>query len=200
MNSRSDIQETWNERWLHNFREPHNSKYDGKSIWDIAEMREQEPTDALFDLLIEERLGISEVGTGTNADTLPAFVSHPYGMIASDAILFGEYPNPRTYGCFPVVLAKFVRVEKHLKLPEAIRKMTSFPAQRIGLTDRGQLADGFRADIVVFNPDTVHTDATKEDPKHYPVGIDYVIVNGEVVIERGTNTGATPGKALRRGR
>jgi N-acyl-D-amino-acid deacylase len=100
-------------------------------------------------------------------------------MIASDAILFGEYPNPRTYGCFPVVLAEFVRAEKHLRLPEAIRKMTSFPAQRLGLRDR---------------------DATKDDPKHYPVGIDYVIVNGQVVIEKGTNTGVTPGLALRRGR
>lgn len=200
MNSRSDINEIWRERWLHNFREPHNTKYDGKSIWQIGEMREQDPADALFDLLYEERLGISEVGTGTNAQTLPDFVSHPYGMIASDAILFGEYPNPRTYGCFPVVLAEFVRAEKHLRLPEAIRKMTSFPAQRLGLRDRGVLKDGFRADIVVFNPDTVRTDATKDDPKHYPVGIDYVIVNGQVVIEKGTNTGVTPGLALRRGR
>jgi len=200
MNSRSDINEIWRERWLHNFREPHNAKYDGKSIWQIGEMREQDPADALFDLLYEERLGISEVGTGTNAQTLPDFVSHPYGMIASDAIVFGEYPNPRTYGCFPVVLAEFVRAEKHLRLPEAIRKMTSFPAQRLGLRDRGVLKDGFRADIVVFNPDTVRTDATKDDPKHYPVGIDYVIVNGQVVIEKGTNTGVTPGMALRRGR
>ena len=120
-------------------------------------------------------------------------------MIASDSILFGEYPNPRTYGCFPVVLAEFVRAEKHLKLPEAIRKMTSFPAQRLGLRDRGVLRDGFKADIVIFDPDTVRTAATKDDPKHYPVGIDYVIVNGQVVIEKGVNTGATPGKALRRG-
>lgn len=200
MNTRSDINEIWRERWLHNFRQPQNAKYDGKSIWQIGEMREQDPADALFDLLYEERLGISEVGTGTNAQTLPDFVSHPYGMIASDAILFGEYPNPRTYGCFPVVLAEFVRAEKHLRLPEAIRKMTSFPAQRLGLSDRGVLKDGFRADIVVFNPDTVRTDATKDDPKHYPVGIDYVIVNGQVVIEKGVNTGVTPGLALRRGR
>jgi len=200
MNSRSDINEIWRERWLHNFRQPQNAKYDGKSIWQIGEMREQDPADALFDLLYEERLGISEVGTGTNAQTLPDFVSHPYGMIASDAILFGEYPNPRTYGCFPVVLSEFVRAEKHLRLPEAIRKMTSFPAQRLGLSDRGVLKDGFRADIVVFNPDTVRTDATKHDPKHYPVGIDYVIVNGQVVIENGMNTGVTAGLALRRGR
>jgi N-acyl-D-amino-acid deacylase len=199
MNARPDIQSFWHHNWLHNFREPQNKKYDGKTIWDIAEMREQDPADALFDLLAEERLGISEVGLGTNEATLPAFVSHPYGMIASDSILFGEYPNPRTYGCFPVVLAEFVRAEKHLKLPEAIRKMTSFPAQRLGLTDRGVLRDGFKADIVIFNPDTVRTDATKDDPKHYPVGIDYVVVNGQVVIDKGVNTGVTPGKALRRG-
>ena len=199
LDSRSGMHTVWNETWLHNFRQPQNSKYDGKSIWQIAEMRDQDPSDALFDLLHEERLGISEVGTGTNPHTLPAFVSHPYGMIASDAILFGEYPNPRAYGCFPVVLAEFVRAEKHLRLPEAIRKMTSFPAQRLGLSDRGVLRDGYRADIVIFNPDTVRTDATRHDPKHYPVGIDYVIVNGEIVIEKGTNTGATPGQALRRG-
>ena len=199
LNSRSDASDFWNKRWLTNFTQPQNHKYDGRNITTIAEMREQEPAEALFDLLIEENLGISEVGTGTNAETLPAFVSHPFGMIASDAILFGEYPNPRTYGCFPIVLAEFVRAEKHLRLPEAIRKMTSFPAQRLGLPDRGVLRDGFRADIVIFDPDTVRTDATKEDPKHYPVGIDHVIVNGEVVIENGENTGVTPGRALRRG-
>jgi N-acyl-D-amino-acid deacylase len=200
MNARSNSWSFWHQNWLTHFRKPENSRYDGRTIADIAEMREQDPADALFDLLIDENLAISEVGLGTNAHTLPAFVSHPYGMIASDAILFGEYPNPRTYGCFPIVLAEFVRAEKHLKLPEAIRKMTSFPAQRLGLPDRGILRDGFRADIVIFDPDTVRTDATKDDPKHYPVGIDYVIVNGEVVIENGENTGATPGRALRRGR
>jgi N-acyl-D-aspartate/D-glutamate deacylase len=120
-------------------------------------------------------------------------------MIASDSILFGEYPNPRTYGCFPIVLAEFVRAEKHLRLPEAIRKMTSFPAQRLGLPDRGLLRDGFKADIVVFNPQTVKTHAAKDDPKHYPIGIDYVLVNGVVVIAEGENTGALPGRALRRG-
>jgi len=186
--------------WLTNFTQPQNKQYDGHLITDIAQMRDQDPADALFDLLLEENLGISTVGLGTNAQTLPAFVSHPAGMIASDAILFGEYPNPRTYGCFPIVLAEFVRAEKHLRLPEAIRKMTSFPAQRLGLPDRGILRDGFKADIVIFNPDTVRTDATKDDPHHYPVGIDYVIVNGQVVIENGENTGALPGRGLRRGR
>ena len=186
--------------WLTNFTQPQNAKYDGRLLTDIAEMRNQEPAEALFDLLLDENLGISTVGLGTNAHTLHAFVSHPAGMIASDAILFGEYPNPRTYGCFPIVLAEFVRAEKHLRLPEAIRKMTSFPAQRLGLPDRGILRDGFRADIVVFNPDTVKTHARHGDPKHYPVGIDYVIVNGQVVIDDGDNTGTLPGRGLRRGR
>ena len=185
--------------WITNLRQPQNKKYDGKLITEIAEMRGQDPEDALFDLLVEENLGISTVGLGTNAQTLHAFVSHPYGMIASDAIVFGEYPNPRTYGCFPVVLAEFVRAEKHLRLPEAIRKMTSFPAQRLGLPDRGLLRDGFKADIVIFDPATVKTRATRGDPKHYPVGIDYVIVNGTVVIDEGKNTGELPGRALRRG-
>ena len=188
------------DNWLTNFNQPQNRKYDGRMVTDIGEMRGQDPADALFDLLVEENLNISTVGLGTNPQTLPAFVSHPYGMIASDAILFGEYPNPRTYGCFPIVLAEFVRAEKHLRLPEAIRKMTSFPAQRLGLPDRGLLRDGFKADIVVFNPDTVKTHAVHGDPKHYPVGIDYVIVNGQVVIDQGENTGALPGRAVRRGR
>ena len=185
--------------WLTNFAQRRNRRYDGRLLTDIAEMLGQDPADALFDLLAEENLGISTVGLGTNPQTLPAFVSHPYGMIASDAILFGEHPNPRSYGCFPIVLAEFVRAEKHLRLPEAIRKMTSFPAQRLGLPDRGLLRDGFKADIVIFDPDTVKTHATKTDPKHYPIGIEYVIVNGQVVIDRGENTGVLPGRALRRG-
>ncbi len=186
--------------WLTNFQKPQNARYDGRLLTDIAEMLSQDPEDVLFDLLIDENLGVSCVGLGTNQHTLPAFVAHPYGMIASDAILLGEYPNPRTYGCFPIVLAEFVRAEKHLRLPEAIRKMTSFPAQRLGLPDRGLLKDGFKADIVLFDPARVKTHATREDPKQYPVGIDYVIVNGQVVIDAGENTGALPGRALRRGR
>ncbi len=192
--------ETLENNWLTNFKQPQNRDYDGRLLTDIAEMRSQDPADALFELLVQENLGISTVSLGTNPHTLPAFVAHPYGMIASDGILLGEYPNPRSYGCFPIVLAEFVRAEKHLRLPEAVRKMTSFPAQRLGLPDRGLLRDGFKADVVIFNPDTVKTHATREDPKQYPVGIEYVIVNGQVVIDGGENTGALPGRALRRGR
>jgi N-acyl-D-aspartate/D-glutamate deacylase len=121
-------------------------------------------------------------------------------MIGSDALLFGEYPSPRSYGCFPLVLAEFVRAEKNLRLPEAIRKMTSFPAQRMGIPDRGILRDGFRADIVIFDAQNVKTHATKANPKVYPEGIPYVIVNGKVVIDEGENTGNLAGRPLKRGR
>ena len=187
------------DNWLTNFQQPHNKQYEGHTLAEVAEMRGQDELDAFFDLLLEEDLGLCTVGIGTNPLTLPAFVSHPCGMVGSDAILLGEYPSPRTYGCFPVILAEFVRAEKHLRLSEAIRKMTSFPAQRLGLTDRGILRDGMKADVVVFNPDTVKAPATREQPKQFPLGIPYVIVNGQLVIDNGEHTGALPGRALRRG-
>jgi len=188
------------ETWLTNFEKPDNAQYDGHPLAEIARMRGQDVTDALCDLLLDDGLQISMVGVGTNPQTLPAFVSHPYGMVGSDAVLLGEYPSPRTYGCFPVILAEFVRAEKQLRLPEAIRKMTSFPAQRLGLRSRGILRDGMKADIVVFNPDTVKAPATKAQPKQFPLGIPYVIVNGRVVIDNGAHSGALPGHALRHGR
>ncbi|MEE8443057.1 MAG: amidohydrolase family protein, partial [Dehalococcoidia bacterium] len=187
------------ETWLTNFEKPHNQQYDSLSLTEIARMRGQDEVDALCDLLLDDGLHVTMVGVGTNAQTLPAFVSHPCGMVGSDAVLLGEYPSPRTYGCFPIILAEFVRAERQLQLPEAIRKMTSFPAQRLGLRDRGILRDGMKADIVVFNPDTVKAPATKAQPKQFPLGIPYVIVNGQVVVDNGDHTGATPGRGLRHG-
>ncbi len=95
------------------------------------------------------------VGTTPSDRTLADFVAHRYGMIASDAIVLGDHPNPRTYGCFPQVLGEYVRKEQRLDFPEAIRKMTSFPAQRLGLPDRGVLRDGMKADIVILDLDLV---------------------------------------------
>lgn len=186
--------------YLTGFAVPQNRQYEGESILAIARARNQGPTDAVFDLLVEEDLGLTTVRVGSNEQTLPAFVAHPYGMIASDAIMLGDYPSPRTYGCFPLVLAEFVREGRYLGLPEAVRKMTSFPAQRLGIPDRGILRDGFKADIVMFDPTTVGSPATRESPQQFPVGIDYVIVNGHVVIDEGRNTGALPGRPLYRGR
>ncbi len=121
-------------------------------------------------------------------------------MVGSDALLLGDFPSPRTYGCFAVILGEYVREENYVSLPNAIRKMTSFPSQRLGLPDRGLIRDGFKADIVVFDAGRVKSPATRRDPKQFPVGIDYVIVNGNVVVENGEHTGTLAGRALRRGR
>src|SRR5262249_35759667 len=108
--------------------------------------------------------------------------------------------SPRTYGCFPIILGKFARDEKVLSLPQAIRKMTSFPAQRLGLSKRGLLRDGFKADVVVFDPGRVGAPATRANPNQLAVGIDYVCVNGALVVDGGRHTGVLAGRALRRGR
>jgi N-acyl-D-aspartate/D-glutamate deacylase len=118
-------------------------------------------------------------------------------MVGSDGLLTGDMPNPRSYGTFPYVLGQFVREEGLLRLEEAVRKMTAIPAQRLGLSDRGVLRDGMKADIVVFDPDRVQAKSTFEQPKQYPEGIDYVVVNGKLVVDKGEHTGALPGRALR---
>ena len=188
---------TWHDMWLTYFKRPENHQYEGRSISEIAEMRKQDPVDALCDLLIEEDLQTCYVAEGLNQKTLPAFVTHPLSMVGSDAVLLGDFPSPRTYGCFPVILAEYVREERQMSLPNAIRKMTSFPAQRLGLQDRGVLRDGMNADITVFDAGSVRAPATRTDPKQFPIGIEYVIVNGTVVIDGGTHTGALPGRAVR---
>ena len=190
---------TWHDMWLTYFKRPENHRYEGRSIAEIAEMRRQDPVDALCDLLIEEDLQTCYVAEGLNQKTLPAFVTHPLSMVGSDAVLLGDFPSPRTYGCFPVILAEYVREERQMSLPNAIRKMTSFPAQRLGLQDRGVLRDGMNADITVFDAGSVRAPATRTAPKQFPVGIEYVIVNGTVVIDGGSHTGALPGRAIRRG-
>lgn len=191
---------SWHDMWLTNFKRHHHHRYEGRSIAEVAEMMGKEVADALCDLLLEEDLGVSYVSAGANGATLPKFVSHPLSMVGSDALLIGDYPSPRSYGTFPLILAQFVREERFLALPDAIRKMTSFPAQRLGLPDRGLLRDGFRADIVVFDPQGVRAPATRIQPKQFPVGIDYVVVNGKVVVDGGHHTGVLAGRALRRGR
>ena len=191
---------SWHEMWLTYFKQPNNHKYEGRSVAEVAEMMDKHPVDALCDLLLEEDLQTCYVAAGTNGNTLPAFVTHPLSMVGSDAVLLGDFPSPRTYGCFPIILAEYVREENQMSLPQAIRKMTSFPAQRLGIPDRGVLRDGMKADITVFHPGNVKAPATRTEPKQLSLGIEYVIVNGAVVIDQGKHTGTLPGRALRHGR
>jgi N-acyl-D-amino-acid deacylase len=190
----------WSDMWLTNFRKAANHRFEGRSIEQVADMLDRDPIDVVLDLLADEDLEVSYVSAGGNLATLPKFVSHPLSMVGSDALLIGDFPSPRTYGTFPIILGEFVREERVMALPDAIRKMTSFPAQRLGLPDRGLLRDGFKADIVVFDPRTVKTPATRTRPKQFPIGIPYVIVNGQVVVDQGQHTGVLAGRALRRGR
>ena len=191
---------SWHDMWLTYFKKPENHRFEGRSIAEIADMTDKHPIDAICDLLLAEDLQTCYVAAGANGNTLPAFVTHPLSMVGSDAVLLGDFPSPRTYGCFPIILAEYVREENQMSLPNAIRKMTSFPAQRLGIPDRGLLRDGMRADITIFHADKVKAPATRTEPKQFPVGIEYVIVNGTVVVDRGAHTGALPGRALKHGR
>jgi N-acyl-D-amino-acid deacylase len=155
--------------------------------------------DAICELLVSEDLRVSQVTSGPDTATLPAFLSHPAGMIGSDSTFLGAKPSPRTFGAFPRVLGEFVREKRVMGLEDAVRSMTSAAARRLGLRDRGVLRDGFVADLVVFDADRVAALATYDDPRRYPVGIEHVVVNGNVVVHHGEHTGALPGRALRRG-
>ena len=191
---------SWHDMWVTHFKRPEHHRFEGRSLAEVAELMGLDVVDAICELLLLEDQQVSFVSAGANMATMPRFVSHPLYMVGSDAVLIGDYPSPRTYGAFPVILAEFVREERWLGLPDAIRKMTSFPAQRLGLPDRGLLRDGFKADVVVFDAQTVKAPATRREPKQFPIGIDQVIVNGRVVVDQGRHTGVLAGRALRRGR
>jgi N-acyl-D-amino-acid deacylase len=174
-----------------------NKWCEGLTLQDVAERLKKDPWDMICDLLLEERLGVTFYHFGGDMNDVKALMTHPAHMFATDGLRIGEMPNPRTYGTFPKVLGQMVRDEKVLSMEEAVRKMTSFPARRWGLTERGVLEDGMKADIVIFDPATVRDKATFEDPKQFPEGIEYVFVNGQVVVEKGVHSGALPGESLK---
>ena len=176
---------------------PKNKEWEGRSLGDLARHQGKRMVDAICDLLIEENLEVAFVARTGNPDNIRAIARHPAQMVGSDALLTGDMPNPRSYGTFPYVLGQFAREEGLFRLEDAVRKMTSAPAQRLGLQDRGILRDGMKADVVVFDPDTIRANATFEVPKQYPDGISHVIVNGALVVDNGVHTGALPGRALR---
>ena len=175
-------------------------KFEGMTIAEIAKIREQDPTSACFDLIFEEGVFIHGVHHTMNEDDVKAVMRVPWVSIGSDGsalnLKFPGKPHPRSFGTNPRVLGKYTREEKVLALEDAVRKMTSLPAQVLGLKDRGLLREGYWADVVVFDPDRVADMATYENPKQYPKGIDYVLVNGAIVIDNGHHTGARPGRVV----
>ncbi len=131
-------------------------------------------------------------------DDMRVMMKHPCHTAGSDGILIGDKPNPRAWGTFARYLGVYHRELGVLGLEEVIRHLTAAPAQCLGLNDRGLVKEGLAADLVVFNPETVLDKATFDTPKEYPVGIDYVLVNGAVVVDGGKHTGLRNGRALLR--
>ncbi len=161
---------------------PENLRWESRTVADVMAETGHDALDVICDLLLAEDLGVSQVTSGPWAETLPRFVAHPVGMVGTDSTFLGDKPSPRTYGSFPRILGQFVRDEALLSLEEAVRKMTSAPAARLGLRDRGTIRDGAVADLVVFDPATVRSTATYDEPRSYPVGIEQVIVAGTPVV------------------
>lgn len=183
-----------------------NKPVEGMNLTEIKEYRgSQDEFTALYELLLEEEGAAGMVIFYGNEGDVKRIMKHPLHMVGTDAgccNIEGPFckgkPHPRHYGTYPRVLGKYVREEGVLTWEEAIRKMTSFPAQRFGILDRGLLRPGMCADITVFSPDTVIDNATYKDPHKFPSGIPYVIVNGEITISEGEFTGKRAGKTLRK--
>ena len=169
----------------------------GRSIAESAAERHKRPIDYVCELLVEERLGVPCIAHTGNEANVRAIMTHPAHTVGSDAILVGDHPHPRSYGTFPRYFAVYVRELGILTWEEAVRKMTSLPAQRLGFADRGLLRPGMAADVVCLEPERVRDTATYEEPRRLPEGIPYVLVNGRFVVDDGRRTAELPGRALR---
>lgn len=186
-----------------------NPEVIGKNIAEIAEMRKTDPKSVIIDVVSKELNGYNIdvrvlVKISLEEDLLRVF-THPTAMIGSDGIAVAPnglmakkgLSNPANYGAFPRVYRRYVREGKILRLEEAVRKMTSLPAQRLGLSDRGLIRPGLWADLVVFDPSTISDKDIFEDESVHPKGIKFLIINGQLVIEEGRHTGLLPGRMLR---
>jgi N-acyl-D-amino-acid deacylase len=172
-----------------------NKPHESLDLGEIARRRGEEPVEALFNVILEEENAATMVSFSMSEEDVRTVMGSPIQMVCTDGIVLGK-PHPRAYGSFPRVLGRYVR-KGTIRLEEAIRKMTSLSAQTLGITDRGLLRPGMHADITVFNPDKVIDKGTYQDPIQFPEGIEYVIVNGALTVERGAHTGVSAGKALR---
>jgi len=184
----------------------HSEKYKGimgKRISVIAKELGVDPLDFVFDLLIHEKGAVKTLVFCMDETDIKTIMCHPSTIIASDARALATYgelhkgsTHPRYYGAFPRVLGKYVRGERILSLEEAIKKMTSMPAEILGLKTRGCLAVNMIADVTIFDPEVVIDKATYEDPHQYAVGIDNVLLKGKVIIDEGEHTGQMVGNIL----
>jgi len=195
----------WKGVVLVNAQNPDNAKYEQRSIADIAKEMKKDPADVAFDFVAQAKTGrVLAIYHMMSEQDIETALKFPWTSIGSDAgtaeKLGGDdalgLPHPRSYGNFPRVIARYVREKHTLKLEDAIRKMTSWPATRMRIMDRGLIREGMWADAVVFDYEKIQDRSTYEQPDLTPEGIDYVVVNGQVVVDHGKHTGARPGKVL----
>ena len=193
----------WENILLTGLDEVDDQRFIGKTIQQAADELGQDPYEFMCDILIKEKGGVGYIGFGMSEEQTEEILKHPLVMLCSDGSALAPYgplhqgkPHPRNYGTFPRFLGLYVRDRKALTLPQAVKKMASMPAAKLGIKDRGILKQGNFADVVVFDPATVADKATYTEPEQYSTGIDYVIVNGKVVIDHDKHTGALPGKVL----
>jgi N-acyl-D-aspartate/D-glutamate deacylase len=194
----------WNAMLLVNLSNPKNKQFIGKRMSDLIAARGGDPVDDLLDLLIEENGSVSTVFFHHSEPDMQYALKQPFTSIGSDGLAMSpegprgkSIPHPRSYGTFPRVLGRYVRELHAITLEDAIRKMTSANADKISIVDRGRIQVGLAADITVFDSATIADRATFVEPHQYAVGVSYVLVNGQVVLDKGTHTGALPGRVLR---
>ncbi len=176
---------------------------EGRRLSELGAARGMDPLDAALELIVDEGGKAFMILFQLDEADLRCALVHPMVMIGSDGSSLAPYgplgtgkPHPRSYGTFPRVLGEYAREQRVVGLAEAVHKMTGLPARRLGLRDRGVVAPGAKADLVVFDPKRVADQATYEEPHRYPVGIEHVLVNGRLVVKDGEHTGSLPGKLL----
>ncbi len=196
----------WDRALISRVRSDENKKYEGQTVAEVAQDRGiEDPREAVIQLLQEEEANVGVVKFGMSEDDVCQIMQSSLVMVGTDGSALSPQgplgkgkPHPRSYGTFPRVLGRYVREQQVLRLSAAVAKMTSLPAATLGLWDRGLLSPGFWADVVVFDPNEVHDQATFTEPHQFPRGIDYVMVNGEIVIDPDRQRDALPGQVLRR--
>ena len=189
---------------LVNFRNEALKPLTGKTLAEVVEMRGTSPENTIMDLIIEDGSRVGSVYFTQSEDIVRRAVALPWVSFNSDAaslapegVFLKSNPHPRAYGSFARVLGKYVREEKVITLEEAVRKLSGLPAKNLKLDRRGELQEGYFADVVVFDPETIQDHATFVEPHQYATGVVHVFVNGEQVLKDGEHTGATPGRVVR---
>jgi N-acyl-D-amino-acid deacylase len=188
----------WDEILIASVKSARNKLCEGKSLQQIAQMRGEEPLESVFNLLVDEECAVAMIMFTMAEEDVRTIMRHPATMIGTDGIWSHGKPHPRIYGTYPRILGTYVRHERLLSIEEAVRKMTSFPAQKFGLWKKGVVRQGMDADLVIFNPDTIAERSTFQDPHQYPAGLPYVVLNGQVVVDQERYTGKLAGQVVKR--